>query len=200
MQKTYCLTTLPLVRLILFLISYVVHAFAPAAESTTQRHWQRARDEVYLQEVGRKISAPSPLTSVAVYEGKVYAGSAKGLHEVMGNELADIAAVRTPVQRLVVAGGSLWAMTSEGLLRFQNGSWNRVSGEAVNDLCEHLGEVVVAQQNRLWRVGRDALEPLVKAESPFPVSRVISHCETLYLQGAGRLTFVEGQRIGGQDV
>jgi len=200
MQKTCCLTTLPLVRLILFLISYVVHAFAPAAESTTQRHWQRARDEVYLQEVGRKISAPSPLTSVAVYEGKVYAGSAKGLHEVRGNELADIAAVRTPVQRLVVAGGSLWAMTSEGLLRFQNGSWNRVSGEAVNDLCEHLGEVVVAQQNRLWRVGRDALEPLVKAESPFPVSRVISHCETLYLQGAGRLTFVEGQRIGGQDV
>src|SRR6478672_2618529 len=155
MQKTCCLTPLPLVRLILFLVTYEVHVFASAAESPAQRHWQRARDEAYLQEVGRKVSTGSPLTSVAVYEGKVYAGSAKGLHEVMGSELADIAAVRAPVQRLVVAGASLWAMTSDGLLRFQNGGWKKISGEAVNDLCEHLGEVVVAQQNRLWRVGRD---------------------------------------------
>ena len=87
-----------------------------------------------------------------------------------------------------------------GLLRLQHGGWKKVSGETVNDVCEHRGEVVVAQQNRLWRVVGDALEPLVKAESPFPVSRLISHCETLYVQGAGRLTFVEGQRLGGQDV
>jgi hypothetical protein len=152
MQKTCCLTPLPLVRLILFLVCCELCAIASPADSPTLRHWQPVRDEVYLQEVGRKIAASFPLTSVAVYEGKVYAGSAGGLYELTGNELSKIAAVRAPVQRLVVAGASLWALTSEGLLRFQPGSWKKVSGEAVNDLCEHLGEVVVAQQNRLWRV------------------------------------------------
>jgi len=175
-------------------------AGAAPATITNERRWQPARDEVYLQETGRNISTTVPMTSVAVYEGRIYAGSAKGLHELGGNELAEVAAVREPVNRLVVAKESLWAMTSEGLWRFQRGVWKKVSAKPVSDLCEHLGEVVVAQANQLSQVHGETLEPLTTNESAFAISRVLSHCETLFVQGAGRLTFVEGKRIGGRDV
>ena len=104
MQKHCCRKPLAPVRLILFLVGCEVYGFATAADSPTQRHWQPARDEIYLQEVGRKVWSPSPLTSVAVYEGKVYAGSAGGLYELTGNELAEIAAVRSAIELAEQAG------------------------------------------------------------------------------------------------
>jgi hypothetical protein len=137
MQKHCCLTLLPLVRLILLLVGCELYVFASPAESPTQRHVQQPRRGYCRRSA--ESAAPSPLTSVAVYEEGLCRIS-EGLHELMGNELADIAAVRAPVQRLG-CWRSLWAMTSEGLLRLQHGGWKKVSGEAVNDLCEHLGEV-----------------------------------------------------------
>ena len=45
-----------------------------------------------------------------------------------------------------------------------------------------------------------ALAPLVDADSPFLIARVISHGETLYVQGQGRLTYYDGDRIGARNV
>jgi len=44
------------------------------------------------------------------------------------------------------------------------------------------------------------LKPLASKEGPFPIARVISHSETLYVQGAGRLTLFDGEQIGGRNV
>src|ERR1041384_1280294 len=193
-------TLSPVMGLMLLLACGEVCAAVAPATITNERRWRPARDEVYLQETGRKIPTTVPLTAVAVYEDKVYAGSAKGLHELRGNELADVPAFGEPVNRVVVPKESLWVMTSDGLWRFQRGVWKKVSAKPAIDLCEHLGEVVVAQANRLWRVHGETLEPLTTNESAFAISRVLSHCETLFVQGVGRLTFVEGRSIGGRDV
>src|SRR6185295_11043870 len=117
-------------------------------------------DEVYLQEIGRKVAASSPLTSVAVYDGTVYAGSANGLYQLNGNELVEVKPLREPLNRLVTAKGALWAITSQGLNRYQNGAWKKISDERVTDVCEHLGEVVACGGGKLWRVTADALKPL----------------------------------------
>ena len=193
-------STVILDQLILFLAVSAFGASAASGAAVVQRHWQPVRDEVYLQEIGRKVTASAPLTSVAVYEGNVYAGSVKGLHQLKANELVEVSELREPVSRLVTAGGALWIITSQGLHRFQSGSWKKVSAEAVSDVCEHLHEVVAAGGSRLWRVNGDALEPLTSSSSPFAITRVVSYGETLYVHGPGRLTIFDGNRFGARNV
>src|SRR5947207_11721165 len=41
--------------------------------------WQPARDDVYLEEVGRKVATAEPLVAVGFFEGNAYAGSNRGL-------------------------------------------------------------------------------------------------------------------------
>ena len=187
-------------RFLLCLTTCGLPFFHSAAAPSPPPQWQPAPDDVYLQEIGRKIPSSVPLTSVAVYEGTVYAGSTSGLRLLRGNELVEIEPVRSAVHRLVVAGGNLWAITADGLLRLQQGAWKKLHGEPVNDLCEHGSEVVAAGRHRLWRVQGEALDPLSSAQSPFPISRVLSQGETLFVQGGNRLTFLEGQRFGDRDV
>ena len=98
------------------------------------------RDDVYLQEIGRKVAAPFSLTSVAVYEGKVYAGSSAGLHQLNGENWAPVSAVSAPVSRLVVTSKALWLISSQGLHRNQSGLWMKISDQPANDVAEHLGQ------------------------------------------------------------
>lgn len=158
------------------------------------------RDDVYLQEIGRKVAAPFSLTSVAVYEGKVYAGSSAGLHQLNGENWAPVSAVSAPVSRLVVTSKALWLISSQGLHRNQSGLWMKISDQPANDVAEHLGEVIVAAGRRLWRVAGDRLKPVTGKESPFNLTRVVSHNETLYVQGPENLTLFAGDRFGSRNV
>jgi hypothetical protein len=162
--------------------------------------WQPAPDAVYLQETGRKVPSAEPLKAVAVFEGKAYAGSEKGLARLDGEKLEPVPEMREPVRRLVAAGEALWVMTGHGLHRLQAGTWMKISAEPVTDVTEHLGKVIASSGARLFRIHGDKLEPLSTAECPFGIARVISHGETLYAQGGDHLTFLDGQRFGGFDV
>jgi hypothetical protein len=146
------------------------------------------------------VASAEPLSAVAVFEGKVYAGSEQGLYQLDGDRLAAVPELQEPITRLVKSRNALWAMTSRGLHRYQTGGWRKISDEAVTDITEHLDDIVAAIGNRLWRLRGDVLEPLTSVESPFHITRVVSHCETLYVHGAGRLTFFDGKRFGGLDV
>ena len=193
----------PLVQVarIAVLIVALIFSHTPAnAESPVGQRWQPVRDDIFLQEVGRKVNAPAALTSVAVFENKVFAGSANGLFQLRDSELTEVSAVRQPVRRLVVAKAGLWVLTSGDLFRLQNNSWEKISSEPVADVCEHLGEVVVARDHGLWRLRDSKLEPLTSSQSPFPITRVVSYSETLYLHGPGRLTIFDGARIGARNV
>ena len=127
-------------------------SFAAPAASPPPRQWQPGRDEVFLQEVGRKVASAEPLSAVAVFEGKVYAGSEKGLYQLDGDRLAAVPELQDPITRLVKSRNALWAMTSRGLHRYQTGGWRKISDEAVTDITEHLDDIVAAIGNRLWRL------------------------------------------------
>ncbi len=164
------------------------------------RHWQPVEDDVFLQEVGRQVATSHPLTSVAVYDEHVYVGSERGLFKLESNELQPVESFSRSVHRLVAAGDALWAITDQGLYRFPGDTWLKLEGPQATDLTEHLGQIIVSSGRRLFRVVDNALVPLVDAESPFPITRVISHCETLYVHGKGRLTYYDGDRIGARNV
>src|SRR5213076_1975720 len=73
-----------------------ISAAAPGQKPASQ-FWQPVSDKVYLQEIGRKVAANSPLTAVAVYDGTVYAGSTNGLYQLNSNELVEVKALHEPV-------------------------------------------------------------------------------------------------------
>ena len=58
-----------------------------AAPADSPHLWRPAPDNVYLQEIGRKIATPQPLTSVATVSGRVFAGGDAGLLELKGEGL-----------------------------------------------------------------------------------------------------------------
>ncbi len=167
---------------------------------SAQRHWQPVRDEVYLQEVGTKVVTKFPLSSVAVYGTNVYAGSINGLYLRKGKELVQVRELLEPVTRLIAIDNSLWAITQSGLHRLKNESWKRISNEPVRDVCGHLGEVIAASRDHLWRIKGDALDPITSMPSPFDITRVASHSETLYVHSSGRITIFDGKQFGARNV
>jgi hypothetical protein len=146
------------------------------------------------------VLSDEPLNAVAVLEKKVYAGSDQGLFRLNGDKLEPVREMGEPIRRLVTARNALWVMTGQGLHRFREGTWKKISSEPIADVAEHLSEVIVASGTRLQRVRGDGLDVLSTNEAPFAISRVISHCETLYAQGGDRLSFFNGRRFGGLDV
>jgi hypothetical protein len=137
---------------------------------------------------------------VAVHEGKIYAGTSAGLLEMDKDQLVDVPAIRKPVSRLVAAGGDLWVLTSDSLVRLHGSGWQTVSDQPVNDVCTHTGEIIVARGKRLWRAGGNGLEPYLNAEAPFAIARIASFEEALYVMGSGQMSWVNGGGFGGKDI
>ena len=109
-------------------------------------------------------------------------------------------ALANPIRRLVVAGDALWVIASQGLYRFQSEKWTQVSRQPVVDIIDHQGQVIAADGRNLWQVDGDQLVRLTESNAPFAITRVISHCESLYVHGKGRLTYYDRGRIGGLNV
>lgn len=155
-------------------------------------------DTVFLQEIGRQTPTRFPLTSVAVHRPDVFVGSAEGVWRYDGATLSP-GGLKAPVRRLATAGGYLWAVSSPGLFRRGGGEWTEISKRAVTDIAEHAGCVFAAEGSRLWRVTGDCLTPAGTNSAPFNIERLASWEETLFVEGAGRVTsFIDG-RFGGLD-
>jgi hypothetical protein len=161
---------------------------------------QPVRDTVYLQESGRKVATPKALTALAVFKDKLFVASASGVAVLKDDQLIDTPDFSIPVSRLIATSNALWAIGNPGLYRWQNDLWQKISTERVSDLTEHNGKVIVALARKLAVIEANILKPLTGKDGPFPIARVISHCETLYVQGAGRLTLFDGEQIGGRNV
>ena len=171
---------------------------AQPAGKVAARGWKPVPDEVFLQEVGTKIISTNPVTSIALDGAFVFAGSKDGLLELKGGLVA-VPTMREPVLRLVRAGRRLWVLTPRALYQRFGNLWTEIKNGPVNDVVEHNGEVLVAAGRKLGRINGEKIEFLSTNDCPFEISRVASHCETVYVQGAGRLTFFEGGVFGGKD-
>ena len=169
-------------------LSLVMASSTAVADPAGARGGQRVRDDGFLQEVGRQVVTAEPLTAVAVHGGEVFVGSGKGVIRLVGGTLVEDAAMRSPVQRLVSAGGDLWAITAQGLRRLDATGWKSIGDEVVSDVCEHRGGIVVAVGRKLRRLRGDVMEPLGDAEAKFDITRLVPHQGSLYVHGAGRLT------------
>ncbi|HIG31330.1 MAG TPA: hypothetical protein EYQ50_27395 [Verrucomicrobiales bacterium] len=169
-------------------------------EPFTGNHVAPDKDEVYLQETIRKIITEEPITSIAVLDKTVYVGSRHRLFKIEDDQLLRMSGFKEDVLRLISVSDALWVLASTGIHRFQKGDWTKISDLSASDLTLHLGEVVVSSGTGLWKLKDDKFQLMTDSRSPFSVQRLASHCETLYLMGAGRVTVFNGKEIGGKNV
>ncbi len=164
---------------------------------------QMVPDVVFDQEIGRQVSHPDPLTSVAVdgTDGTLYLGSRHGVLRWRGSQLEPDTVLTQSVRRLAFAGDAVWAMTSDGLHRHNAQGWKRISSEPVADVALHRGETLAAVGERLFRIRGESLELFspTNARARFSILRLIPHQDTLYVQGNGRLAPYELGAFGGLD-
>lgn len=166
-----------------------------------ERWWTPVRDEVYLQEVGLKIPSESPLTAVAVWDGRVYTGDANGVHLLDGEALVPAGGLPGPVRVLRNMADSLYAITGSGLHRFDGQSWRKLGDGDFRGLCLHLGQPHAATARSLLRIESGHLVPVENAQqSPLDIIDIASYSETLYVLGRGGLAFFDGERFNRGDV
>jgi len=184
----------------LTLVAWIWGACLQSSAAGFSHSTDPAPDAPFLQETSRQVPSTNALEAVGIEGSEVFVGSAHGLQELQGDALVAVPGMNQPIVRLASAGGTLWAMAQRGLFRHEHSQWVKVSEEPVADVCEHRGEVIAAVGRRLWRLHGTALEPLSNEDAPFVITRVLSHNESLYVHGTGRLTVFERGHFGGSDV
>jgi hypothetical protein len=162
--------------------------------------WRPVRDEVYLQEVGRRIMTDAPVLAAAVHDGVLYTGNGKGVQQLAGDERVDAGGPDGPVRRLKSLGGALWALPENGLWRYAGGTWTRVDAGSFTDVCLHLGQTIVSSSSHLYRVDGNNLVQLDDRERGPAILGVASYCETIYVRHADRVGLLRGRRLVYEDV
>ncbi len=155
-------------------------------------------DDVYDQEVGSQVPSAFPLTSIAVLGTNIYAGSERGLFQLEGTNWTEITPTNALVRQLLVVNQELWVSTSAGLLCW-NGSWKTVSEQPVTAMSRHAGGIAVAQGQRVGQMTGKRWDEIDWLTNSFPVSHLVSHQDLLFVQGADRLTTLNGTSFGGRD-
>lgn len=176
----------------------IVHPERAMAQSTRASR-PVIQDSVYLQEIGTKIPSDEPLTGVAMLNGKTWVGTDKGLLLLKGRSWVPETNLNQPIQRLVTVSGRVWAMAPDGLYRYQDAAWRRISKEPVTDVCLFRGDILASTRQQIWRVQGDHLEPVSTNSPRFAITRLVSHAETLFVHGTGRLAPWVSGSFGGMD-
>lgn len=156
-------------------------------------------DDVFLQEVGRKVPFAEPLTAVAVQEARVFVGTAHGVYRLQGSEWVAVPGLKQPVKRLVRAAGGLWAIGDAGLHRLEGETWVPITKESVTDVTEFRGTTLAAVGRKLFAIRAGSLEPYSTNSARFGITRMLPHQETLFVVGAGRLAPFSFGAFGGID-
>lgn len=156
-------------------------------QERSKPRWTPVADTVYLQEVGSKIGAETPVTSIAAASGRVVAVVGASVAEVKSGTLTPLAAPAGSVQRVDAAGGAVFAFTDAGLFRLDGGGWTKLADGAFVDVCEHLGAVHVASPSELYRVDGNTLTAVPESRANGGIRAIASYSGTLYALFPGRI-------------
>lgn len=183
--------------------------------TTVPRLWKPVADTPFLQEVGEQIRTEKAVTDVAYQDGRLYAVVQGALRVCDGGGLKEVPGVPTGITRLRSLQGALWVGTPQGAHRLGKDGWKQVSEVPLVDFTTHLGKVHGASVEDIYRfedgrfvnvrpadgwlsndstmVQEDFSQILADPVGIGPIQRLMSYCDTLYVQHAGRLALIEGR-------
>ncbi len=179
--------------------------------------WKPVADNVYLQEVARKIPSKRPVLSVAACGGECYAVVNNTVHVLEGNRLVPMPSAPKGIRALQTPDGSLWALADAGLFRFRNDAWQKVDGRVYVDVCMHAGVLHAATRDDVYRLENDKLvsvqpkggylssdktnvmedgtQLLLHPVRFGPIQNIASHSGTLYALRPGKLVLFDGRIV-----
>lgn len=181
---------------------------------SSQHLWKPQPDDIYLQEVEKKIPTDQPIKSVAVYNGRCYA-LIDGRIQLLGDDAFN-AEINAPVgvKRLLALNGDLWALASEGIYRLKDNKWQKIDNQEYVDLCVQQGVIHGATKEEIFRLENDqfiSIKPkggyyssdvTMKMEDGSqihadpvrlgPITRIASYSGTLYILQPDRLILFDG--------
>ncbi|MCL4216027.1 MAG: hypothetical protein KJ052_03340, partial [Candidatus Hydrogenedentes bacterium] len=180
-----------------FFIGLISACLAASAEVAIPQNpeWEPIADDVYLQESVEHISTEYPLTVVAVFEGAVFAGHDNGVARLTGSDLIPEQGPKSRAVRLRVINDSLLLLDGEGLWRRDKGSWTLIHAGSFVDVCDHLGQLIAASPEQVYRLAGEAMTPLLAAPGGQPILGVQSYSETVYVRHEQAVGFVKGDRL-----
>jgi len=176
--------------------------------------WKPVADNTYLQEIGEQIPTDRAVTSVAVHGTNCFAVVGGVLKLVAAGNLNDSLGAPKGIRRLKSLGDSLWATTTDGTFRLSGSGWERVDTRTFTDFCLHLGQVLAATRDDLFRfenghfvslrppagylssdttlIREDFSQVLSEPVQIGPIDRIASYSGTVYLLRPGGLALMEG--------
>ena len=202
---------------VVLLVSMISGSVNAQGLSKTPSKLQKAYpDDVYLQEVARKITTQKPVTAIALYDGHCFA-VIDGVVCRLINDLFDGEnGAPTGVKRLISLDGALWALTSDGIYRYKI-KWEKLDNQEYVDLCIHLGTLHGATKEEVYRLENDhfvSTKPkggynttditmIMEDGSQIhadpvrlgPIMRIASYSGTLYVLQPGRLILFDGLTV-----
>jgi len=184
---------------------------------TSQRLWKPQQDDIYLQEVAKKINTELPVQAIAVYEGRCLAVIDEKIW-LLGNDIFNIEK-NTPVgvKRLISVNNELWALTSDGIYRFKNSKWEKIDNQVFVDICVHHGILHGATKEEIFHLVDDKFVS-IKPEGGYyssdvtmlmedgsqihaepvrigPITRIESYSGTLHVLQPGKLILFDGKVV-----
>ncbi len=199
---------------ILLLTSLVVHS--QKIYNNPKHLWRPIEDEVYLQEVSKKIRTENSVNSIAVFKGNCFTVMNEEIYLLKNGTLKKIKSVPNKVKRLETKKNFLWALTENGLYKFNN-SWEKIDNRNYVDICVHLEKIYAATKNDVFRLENNSfvnIEPeggyyssnmtmLMEDGTQLhadpvrigPIQRIESYSGTLYLLRYGNLALFDGKIV-----
>ena len=166
----------------------------------TDPMWSPVKDDVYMQEVGRKVETKEPVLAVAVFDDVLYVGNQSGVLRLKGDTLVPAGGPQNAIRRLKVVKGMLWALGEQSLWRLADGAWSKIGEGGFSDLCLHGEAVVVASPTHLYRVEGERLVQLDEGPTVPSILGVASYSETIYVRHADRLSFFRSGQFHFEDI
>ncbi len=178
--------------------------------------WKAAEDKIYLQEVSQKIITQFPVTSIAYNNGNSFAVVNHQIYKLEDEQISIVKNAPNNVNRIVTIKNELWALTNNGLYKFDE-TWKLTDKRKYVDLCEHVGNIYAATKDDVYKYENNSfinIEPkggyyssnmtmLMEDGTQLhaepvrigPIERIASYSGTLYILRPGQLALFDGKIV-----
>lgn len=210
-SKIYLLTT------VLLLSILPESLIAQDLYKPSQRLWKPQQDDIYLQEIAKKIDTEKPVQSIAVFNGKCFIALDEKIWLLENDNLIIEKYAPVGVKRIISANADLWALAKDGIYRLKNNNWQRIDNQEYVDICVHQGILHGATKGEIFRLENDKFVSIKPAggynTSDFtmlmedgsqihaepvrigPITRIESYSGTLHILQPGKLILFDGKVV-----
>jgi hypothetical protein len=179
--------------------------------------WKPQPDDVYMQESAERIVTDNAVTAIAFHNNLCFSVIGEKIWKLEGDLPVIDQGSPEGVERLLSAGGDLWALASSGIYKLKENGWEQIDKRVFVDICVHQGKVHGATTDEIYCLDNEkfvSIKPAggynssdmtvimedgtqVHAEPVRlgPITRIESYSGTLYVLEPGKLVLFDGLMV-----